>query len=76
MESISCKAKKITLISSKDYSEAQIREQMSGPELHVFTLKFLALKVVFFHVSKSKKFKNFFHKKIILQLFSADAIVF
>ena len=24
--------------------EAQIREQMSGPDLHVFTLKFLALK--------------------------------
>ena len=23
---------------------AQIREQMSGPDLHVFTLKFLALK--------------------------------
>ena len=25
----------------------QIREQMSGPDLHVFTLKFLALKKLF-----------------------------
>ena len=27
---------------------AQIREQMSGPDLHVFTLKFLALKKLVF----------------------------
>ena len=29
-------------------SEAQIREQMSGPDLHVFTLKFLALEKLVF----------------------------
>ena len=28
--------------------EPQIREQMSGSNLHVFTLKFLALKKIFF----------------------------
>ena len=28
---------------------AQIREQMSGPDLNVFTLKFLALKKQVFH---------------------------
>ena len=27
---------------------SQIREQMSGPDLHVFTIKFLALKKLFF----------------------------
>ena len=55
----------------------QIREQMSGPDLHVFTLKFLALKKVFFSCFRGqKKFKIFFYKKGIMQLFSADAIVF
>ena len=55
----------------------QIREQMSGPDLHVFTLKFLALKNGFFMFSGSKKFLNiFFYKKGIMQLFSADVIVF
>ena len=52
--------------------EAQIREQMSGPDLHVFTLKFLALKNLF----RGQK-KNFIkYKKGIMQLFSTDAIVF
>ena len=41
--------------------DSQIREQMSGPDLHVFTLKFLTLKkVVFFMFSGSKKNSNFF----------------
>jgi hypothetical protein len=31
-----------------EIAKAQIREQMSGPDLHVFTLKFLALKKLFF----------------------------
>ena len=34
---------------------AQIREQISGPDLHVFTLKFLALKKCFFYVFGVKK---------------------
>ena len=52
---------------------SQIREQMSGPDLHVFTLKFLALKKWVFHVFGVKKK---LYKKGIAQLFSADAIVF
>ena len=53
---------------------------MSGPDLLVFTLKFhsdLALKKTgFYTFSDSKKdFQKFFYK-IIMQLFSADAIVF
>ena len=54
--------------------KAQIREQMFGPDLHVFTFKFLALKKVFSGSKKPKK--KFFYKKGIMQLFSADAIVF
>ena len=58
-------------------STQQIREQMPGPDLLVFTLKFLALKKWFLHVSGfKKKFKNIFYHKCIMQLFSADAIVF
>jgi hypothetical protein len=38
---------------------AQIREQMSGPDLHVFTLKFLALKKIDFSPIK-KTSQNFF----------------
>ena len=38
------------------YAVAQIREQMSGPDLHVFTLKFLALKKRFFTFLGSKTF--------------------
>ena len=39
--------------------KAQIREQMSGPDLHVFTLKFLALKITGFSPIK-KTFWNYF----------------
>ena len=39
---------------------AQIREQMSGPDLHTFTLKSLALKKLFFTFSGSKHFFEFF----------------
>ena len=49
------------------------KRQMSGPNLHVFTLKFLALKNWFFHFFGVK---NFFwkkcYKKGIMQLLSAD----
>ena len=38
------------------YMEAQIREQMSGPDLHVFTLKFLALKKLVFSLIRGQKF--------------------
>ena len=40
-------------------SEPQIREQMSGPDLHVFTLKFLALKKTSFSPIKNT-FQIFF----------------
>ena len=50
---------------------------MSGPDLQVFTLKFLVLKKCFFHFFWVKKmFKKCVVKKDIVQLFSADAIVF
>ena len=39
--------------------QPQIREQMSGPDLHVFTLKFLALKKTVFSPIKNT-FQNFF----------------
>ena len=60
---------------------SQIREQMSGPDLHVFTLKFHSnfspKKKCFFW---KKKFfpppKKFFFYLFPMQLFSADAMVF
>ena len=45
---------------------------MSGLDLHVFTLKFLYLKNIFFSLFWAK----IFCKKGIMQLFSEDAIVF
>ena len=58
-------------------STQQIREQMPGPDLLVFTLKFLALKNFFFSLFRCQnKFKNIVYKKGVMQLFSADAIVF
>jgi len=65
---------KLVVGSNEQYT--QIREQMSGADLHVLTLKFLALKNwLFFTFSGSKKnFKKY--KKGVMQLFSADAIVF
>ena len=45
-----------SLISTKSQYDTQIREQMSGPDLHVFTLKFLALKKQFFHFFGVKSF--------------------
>ena len=60
--------------------ESTDKTQMSGPDLHVFTLKFHSnfspKKTGFFTFSDSKK--NFQKKnyKIIMQLFSADAIMF
>ena len=44
---------KIKLTQFKEYSHRW--EQKSGPDLHVFTLKFLALKKCFFHVFGVKK---------------------
>ena len=48
---------------------------MSGPDLHVFTLKFLVLNNLgFFHFFGVKKiFEHLFYKKGIMQLFSTDA---
>ena len=63
------------------YVPATDKTQMSGPVLHVFTLKFHSnfspKKNWFFHFFglKKKKFQKFFYK-IIMQLFSADATVF
>ena len=47
------KRRRISAITTAENANAycmdpQIREQMSGPDLHVFTLKFLALKNCFF----------------------------
>jgi hypothetical protein len=55
----------------------QIREQMPGPDLHVFTLKFLALKKLGFSPKKilSKKFLTFVYL-FSMQLFSADPKIF
>ena len=39
---------------------------MPGPDLHVFTLKCLALKKWFFHVVWVKKIQFFFYKKGIM----------
>ena len=50
---------------------------MSGPDLHVFTLKFLALKKTGF--PNKKHFPNFFLTFVYLysmQLFSADPTIF
>ena len=55
----------------------QIREQMSGPDLHVFTLKFLALKKPGF--SPIKYFSNILMTFVYLysmQLFSSDPQIF
>merc|ERR1712129_284347 len=53
---------------------SQIREQMSGPDLHVFTLKFHSnfspKKTRFFHFLGAKKKKKKKKKKGIMQLFS------
>ena len=47
-----------------DYT-AQISEEMSGPDLHVFTLKFLALKKLGFSLFRTPK-KDFIFYKIIM----------
>ena len=39
--------------------QAQIREQMSGTDLHVFTLKFLALKKLVFPMSALQHIEMF-----------------
>ena len=46
-------------------ANSQIREQMSGPDLHVFTLKFLALKNPFFHFFGVNFFLNFFENTVV-----------
>ena len=50
---------------------AQIREQMSSPDLHVFTLKFLALKNCFFSLFGGQKM---FLKCFLLCNFSLRAL--
>jgi hypothetical protein len=52
--------------------QTQIREQMSGPDLHVFTLKFLNLKKIDF--SPKITFQMFFLTFVIpfTQLFSGN----
>ena len=57
-------------------SKAQIGEQMSSPYIYVFTIKFLALIKCFFMFSGPIKFKKFNYTKCIMQLFSAETIVF
>ena len=48
----------VSVISGPNIFCSQIREQMSGPDLHVFTLKFLALKKMFFPIKNTFQ-KNF-----------------
>ena len=54
--------------------KAQIREQMSGPDLHVFTLKFLALKNLVFSLSWGQKFFFLNFVKKILCNFSVRTL--
>ena len=55
----------------------QIRDQMSGPDLHVFTLKFLALKKPGFSPIKNTfQFFLTFVYPYSMQLFSADPKIF
>ena len=49
---------------------------MSGPDLYVFALKFLALKKLFISLLWPKKFLFLIFKKDIMQLFSVEAIEF
>ena len=53
-------------------AKPQIREQMSGSNLHVFTLKFLALKICccFFIFPGQKISFKIFYKKVIVQHYS------
>ena len=55
----------------------QIREQMSRPDLHVITLKFLALKKLVFPPIKNtfQIFFDFFYL-YSMQLFSADPKIY
>jgi hypothetical protein len=59
------------------YTIPEIREQMFGPDLHVFTLKFLALKTLFFFSISGYfgVFRGIFFF-CIMQFFSGDAILF
>ena len=63
------KRRRISAITTAENANAycmdpQIREQMSGPDLHVFTLKFLALKKLFFFFTFSWS-NNFFFQFVI-----------
>ena len=54
---------------------AQIREQMSGPDLHVFTLKFLALKKTgFFTFSGFQCGRYSVFKKIKKKIFDPEKV--
>ena len=55
----------ISAIGGVSALHPQIREQMSGPDLHVFTLNFLALKQLFFFTFlwSKKDLKNFLIRK-------------
>ena len=55
----------------------QTRQQTSGRDLYVFTVELLALKKLFFSLFRGQKkvFEPFF-RFFIMQVFSADAMVF
>ena len=59
------------------FKGAQIREQMSGPDLHAYTLKFWAIKKTGFSPINNT-FQNFltFVYLYSMQLFSADPTIF
>ena len=61
------------ILRTKTWLKAQIREQMSGPDLHVFTIKFLALqRIVFSPYKILHKIDLTFVYLYSRQLFSAD----
>ena len=63
------------IFSATDTGHSQTRKQMSGPNLHVFTLKFLALKNWFSPIKKY--FPIFFYFCLhSMQLFSAHPKIF
>ena len=65
------------LTSNNTEFESQIREQMSGTDLHVFILKFLALKQLGFLPIKNA-FQNLFDFFYLysVDLFSGDPKIF
>ena len=64
------------IFSATDTGQSQVRKQMFGPNLHVFTLKDLALKTGFSPIKNTfQTFLTFVYLNS-MQLFSADPTIF